>query len=84
MVECEYVPDRSYSETSPVLIDTWWNVNHTSVTMISKVNIVLIDTWWNVNNRYFLTQVVNKKVLIDTWWNVNSIIIYHRRVCIAF
>ena len=54
-----------------VLIDTWWNVNHVSDIMISKVNIVLIDTWWNVNSSFLTPFPSDLFVLIDTWWNVN-------------
>ena len=32
-----------------VLIDTWWNVNVSSIKKPLGNGSVLIDTWWNVN-----------------------------------
>ena len=75
MVECEYRKLTSYGFTYIVLIDTWWNVNSSSVFQNFYAGEVLIDTWWNVNVskpvRYYTFDVV----LIDTWWNVNIIML---------
>ena len=49
MVECEYLICFSFSISSPVLIDTWWNVNDGNVICMFLLISVLIDTWWNVN-----------------------------------
>ena len=35
--------------TQLVLIDTWWNVNTLTVSVMPDSIKVLIDTWWNVN-----------------------------------
>ena len=37
--------------TQLVLIDTWWNVNTLTVSVMPDSIKVLIDTWWNVNNK---------------------------------
>ena len=39
---------RSDTDT-PVLIDTWWNVNSECTAANFSSSLVLIDTWWNVN-----------------------------------
>ena len=55
-----------------VLIDTWWNVNLSTVIDLNTSLKVLIDTWWNVNVLYVHYFFIIVLVLIDTWWNVNN------------
>ena len=50
MVECESIMIQIFVEPTPVLIDTWWNVNTQTRKRIALHHIVLIDTWWNVNS----------------------------------
>ena len=54
MVECEFTVGGYVSSTFFVLIDTWWNVNSTSVFSEKVVAMVLIDTWWNVNTSHLI------------------------------
>ena len=49
MVECEFLLLSQYNKQSAVLIDTWWNVNHSPQLLYNGHSLVLIDTWWNVN-----------------------------------
>ena len=56
-----------------VLIDTWWNVNVYTRSLVLYLGLVLIDTWWNVNAPTTGTAKKTARVLIDTWWNVNFI-----------
>ena len=71
MVECELNARLAFSGISPVLIDTWWNVNCVTAERIISESLVLIDTWWNVNVIAIFVPCLRYFVLIDTWWNVN-------------
>ena len=64
--------------TQLVLIDTWWNVNTLTVSVMPDSIKVLIDTWWNVNFIYATIRKTDILVLIDTWWNVNRMIYISR------
>ena len=71
MVECEYLMLFALMILIKVLIDTWWNVNHSMCRRFRSEMLVLIDTWWNVNEFIILEKKKENYVLIDTWWNVN-------------
>ena len=71
MVECELLQKYNKGGLRNVLIDTWWNVNISSITFDGECILVLIDTWWNVNVVESKTESEPTGVLIDTWWNVN-------------
>ena len=51
MVECEWLSTVSVCDKTMVLIDTWWNVNHSNSYRHYAEACVLIDTWWNVNKK---------------------------------
>ena len=72
MVECEYKLGAGVEAVELVLIDTWWNVNVSSLKKPLGNGSVLIDTWWNVNVFPANLSDTMHIVLIDTWWNVNT------------
>ena len=49
MVECELVPDRSYSEASPCFNRYMVECEFVACGALAWYVKVLIDTWWNVN-----------------------------------
>ena len=71
MVECELSITDLRVKKVRVLIDTWWNVNK-SVISISKIpssfNRYMVECECVKRHRL----PISKLVLIDTWWNVNA------------
>ena len=49
IVECKSSPNGSGFSSSPVLIETLWNVNSFSLFQLNNTGSVLIETLWNVN-----------------------------------
>ena len=59
-------------KTSPVLIETYWNVNTLEDVIEQTGTTVLIETYWNVKELLLPVQVGGLLVLIETYWNVKT------------
>ena len=71
IVECKQQIHRAKKGGEQDLIDTQWNVNPVTLTVIFITVLDLIDTQWNVNISKFVNTKVSREDLIDTQWNVN-------------
>ena len=63
--------DSGRQQKEHELIDTQWDVNNYSNSIISIMNDELIDTQWDVNVERLVAVFYPSCELIDTQWDVN-------------
>ena len=71
-MECKFACNLFSGDTSsPILIETYWNVNVVLKASAFDAHAILIETYWNVNDKNVASGDFFSDILIETYWNVN-------------